>query len=411
MSSILQSRAAAAAALALASAAPAAMADSVTDWNIRAGQFVAEAKLGTPPAVRAMAVVQTATFAAVNAITRQYPPVGPQPEAAPDASVDAAVAAAHRATLTKLMPSQQPAIDAAYIAARNALPDGPAKAAGVAAGERAAALVFAARVDDFVATPDAYRPVATAGTYVPTATPAAATWPQRTPWLMPSASRFRPEAPPALTSERWARDYEEIRQLGSRNSVRRTEPQTEIARFWEYSLPSIYHGLVRSVADQPGRDVTRNARLYAAAAQAMDDALISVFDAKYHYHFWRPATAIRNGDADGHDATQRDATWTPFIDTPMHPEYPSAHSVLAASVGAVLKADTAGARMPVLSTSSPSAKGAVRQWASVEDMVREVADARVYEGVHFRFSTEVGASMGRAIGELAAERWLQPSPQ
>ena len=127
----------------------------------------------------------------------------------------------------------------------------------------------------------------------------------------------------------------------------------------------------------------------------MDDALISVFDAKYTYNFWRPVTAIRNGDQDGNDATERDAGWSAFIDNPMHPEYPSAHSILAASVGTVLQAEVGKGPMPVLSTSSPTAKGATRRWSTIEDFVQEVSVARVYEGVHFRNSTEVGTAMGR----------------
>ena len=142
----------------------------------------------------------------------------------------------------------------------------------------------------------------------------------------------------------------------------------------------------------------------------MDDALIAVFDAKYHYHFWRPATAIRNGDIDANDATEREAGWASFIDTPLHPEYPSAHAVLAGAVGAVLKTEVGTRPMPVLSTASPSAKGAVRQWTSADDLVREVAEARIYEGVHYRFSVDVGAAMGKAVGELAAQRLLA-SPQ
>jgi hypothetical protein len=224
---------------------------------------------------------------------------------------------------------------------------------------------------------------------------------------MTSATQFRPAAPPALASERWARDYNEAKELGGKTSTRRSAEQTEIARFWEYSLPAIYHGLVRSVALQPGRDVARNARLFALVAQAMDDALISVFDAKYHYNFWRPPTAIRNGDIDANDATQRDAAWASLVDVPMHPEYPSAHSALAATVGAVLKAEIGAGTMPVLSTSSPTAKGAVRRWTSVDELVREVADARVYAGIHFRAATEAGGAMGRQIGELAAAKQSQ----
>jgi len=378
----------------LAGVVPNANADVITDWNIKAGEIVTESKLGTPPAIRAMAIVQTSVYEAVNAT-------------APGASVDAAVAAANRATLTKLMASQQASIDAAYQAALAQIADGPAKTAGIAVGEQAAAAVLARRADDGALPAESHRPHTSAGTYVPTATPAVTQWSQRKPWLMASAAQFRPGPPPALTSDAWARDFNEVKSFGAKNSTRRSAEQTEIARFWEYSLPAIYHGVVRSVAQVPGRDMTQNARMFAAVAQAMDDAMISVFEAKYHYNFWRPATAIRNGDIDGNDATQREASWTSFIDAPMHPEYPSAHSILAAAVGTVLKAEIGKGPMPVLTTTSPTAKGASRRWTNLDDFTREVGDARIYEGIHYRTSTDVGIAMGKQIGALTVEKFLQ----
>jgi hypothetical protein len=380
-------------------------ADAVTDWDVRSGTIVAESGLGTPPAIRVLALAHTAVYEAVNTITGRYPGArhplrGPQ-----DASVEAAVAAAHRATLMKLMPARQASIDAAYQSAFAALAAGPARDAGVAIGERAAAAVLASRGDD-VLTPEAYRPHTTVGVYVPTASPAVPHWGRRKPWLMANASHFRPGPPPSLSGDAWARDYEEVRVLGARSSERRSAEQTAIARFWEYSLPPIYHGVVRSVATLPGREITRNARLYAAVTQAMDDAMIGVFDAKYHYNFWRPVTAIRNGDLDGHHATERDASWAPLADVPMHPEYPSAHSILAAAVGTVLRAEIGAGPTPMLGTASPTAKGAARHWTSIDDFVREVSDARIYEGIHFRTSTEVGVEMGERIGALAVVRYL-----
>jgi hypothetical protein len=373
----------------LAGAALAARADVITDWNIKAGEIVVESKMGTPPAVRAMAIVQTAVADAVA-----------RPGLARDAAaIDAAVAAAHRVTLSKLMPAQEASITAAYQAALAKITDGPAKAAGIAAGEEAAAAVLAARANDGTATPERYRPHTTAGAYVPTATAAASQWPQRKPWLLATPAQFRPAAPPALTSPTWSRDFAEVKSLGSRASTARTPEQTEIGRFWEYSLPSIYHGVVRSVAQAPGRDVARNARLFAAVAQAMDDAMIAVFEAKYHYGFWRPVTAIRHGDA-------ADAGWVSMIEAPMHPEYPSAHSILASTVGTILKAEVGRGPMPELSTSSPTAKGATRRWTSIDDFVSEVSVSRVYAGIHYRFSTEVGTAMGKQVGELAVTRLL-----
>ena len=173
-------------------------------------------------------------------------------------------------------------------------------------------------------------------------------------------------------------------------------------------MPPIYHGVVRSVATVPGREVTQNARLFAAVTQATDDALIAIFDAKYHYNFWRPVTAIRNGDIDGNDATERDPSWTPFIDTPMHPEYPCAHCILSSAVGTVLQAEIGTGPMPTLTTTSVTAKGAARSWTKIDDFMQEVANARIYDGVHYRNSTEVGTAMGKQIGELAAAKYLQP---
>jgi hypothetical protein len=225
---------------------------------------------------------------------------------------------------------------------------------------------------------------------------------------MDSAALFRPGAPPGLTSAIWARDYNEIKALGAKNSTQRTPEQTAIAKFWEATAPAVYWPVARSVAAMPGRDVTANARLLAIAAMAMDDALIAVFDAKYTYNFWRPITAIRNGDADGNDATERDPSWTPFIDTPMHPEYPCAHCIVSGSLAAVLRAEIGSGPAPTLSSSSYTAAGAVRTWKTVDEFVQEVAVARIYDGVHYRNSTEVGSAMGKQIGEVAVKSFPKP---
>jgi hypothetical protein len=381
-----------AAVLPLLGAAGGASADAVTDWNVKANDIVIEAKLGTPPAIRVMAYAQPAVHRAVAGAMKGE-------------SLDAAVASANRAVLSKLLPAQQASVDKAYEAALAAIPEGAAKATGIAIGERAAAEVFAQRAKDTVAA-EAYRPYAAPGAYVPTAAVAAPTWSSRAAWVMTSPGQFRVAAPPALTSDAWARDYNEVKDVGSRASTRRTAEQTEIARFWEYSLPAIYHGAVRAVATQPGRDPVRNARLFAAVAQAMDDAMLAVFDSKYHHNFWRPATAIRNGDIDGNDATARDAAWASLIDAPLHPEYPSAHATLAGAVGAVVAAEGDRSSLPELATSSPTAKGATRRWTSVDAFAREVAESRIYAGIHYRFSTDAGLALGRNVGDLVAARFL-----
>jgi hypothetical protein len=380
----------------LASLALAARADAITDWNQRSAQIIGEARIGTPPAVRVMALVQTAAYEAARDAARS---ASTSPQA-----VDAAIAAAHRAAFIQLLPAQRSAIDAAFQAALAAMPDDAVRTQQLAVGEQAAQRVLAERSTDMPRTPDTYRPHTAPGVYVPTVIPAVTQWPQRKPWLLERADQFRPGPPPAFSSERWARDFNEIKALGGRDSKQRSIEQTEIGRFWDYSLPAVYHGVVRSMALQPGRDVLANARLFATVAQAMDDALIAVFDAKYTYNLWRPVTAIRNGDVDGHDGTERDAAWVPLIDTPMHPEYPCAHCILAATVATLVKAEGRERSMPVLSASSPTAQGAVRSWPTADAFMQEVAQARIVGGVHYRSSTEVGLAMGQRIGEWALTR-------
>jgi hypothetical protein len=373
-----------------------ARADVVTDANAKAAE-VASKHPGTPIAVRMMAIVQVSVFEAANAITARYPASRVKITAGPGASVDAAVAAATRTALLKLMPAQRTAIDGDYEAALRLVPDGRAKTDGIAVGEQAATAVLASCADDGAVAPNAYRPHTTAGVYVPTVFPAVPHWGKRRPWVMKSGDQLRPGAPPSLTSDVWKRDLDEIKALGAKHSTRRTPEQTAIAQFWEATSPAVYWPVARSVASVPGRDVTDNARLLAVAAMAMDDALIAVFDAKYAYNFWRPVTAIRNAEGDA-----RDPGWMPFIDTPMHPEYPCAHCIVSASLGAVLEAEIGAGPAPRLSSTSPTAGGAVRTWSTVGDFVQEVALARIYDGVHYRNSTEVGTAMGKKLGSLVA---------
>ena len=382
-----------------------ATADAVTDWNQRAGDIVVNAKIGPLPAERALAIVQASVYEAVNAITQRYAVQDTKLQAAPGASVEAAVAAANRAALTQLVPSQQSAIDHIYQAALAVIADGESKAGGIAVGEKAAQAILALRAGDGAAAGESYRPFTKAGVYVPTVIPEAPQWMHRKPWLMSQPAQFRPAPPPELGSELWARDYNEVKALGAKNSRQRSAEQTAIARFWEEVMPPIYHGVVRSVANMPDREITQNARLFAAVTQASDDGLIAVFDAKYHYGFWRPVTAIRNADIDGNDATERDAAWLPFIDTPMHPEYPCAHCIVSAAVGTVLQIEIGDGQTPLLTTTSTAAGGVARSWTNLSDFMQEVADARIYDGVHYRNSGKVGSEMGRKIANLAAEKY------
>ncbi len=384
---------------------PVVKADAVTDWNKRAGDIVVDASIGPLLAERALAIVQAAVYEAVNAITQHYPISDLKLEPVPGASVEAAVSAANRVVLAQLIPDQTAVIDKAYQAAIVVIRDEAARKAGIAVGEQAAQGVLAMRADDGAFDQETYRPVTNPGIYVPTVIPEAPQWQNRKPWMMTNPAQFRPTAPPELSSERWARDYNEVKALGRFDSQVRTAEQTAIARFWEEVMPPIYHGVVRSVAAQPDRNITQNARLFATVTQASDDALIAVFDAKYHYGFWRPLTAIRNGDIDGNGATGRDFSWKPFIDTPMHPEYPCAHCIVSAAVGTVLQAEIGNNPPPVLTTVSKAAGNVSRSWTSVDDFMQEVINARIYDGVHYRNSGEVGAHMGMQVAQLAIKKY------
>ena len=385
---------------------PGAKGDAVTDWNIRACDVAGPANLDTPTANRLIAIMHTAIYEATNAITKRYPVGDLKIDAPAGASVDAAIAAAARATLVELVPLKQAEIETAYRSSLAKIPDGRSKTDGIGVGEKAAAAILQGCAGDGYNAVESYRPYTIPGVYVPTVIPLASSWPGRKPWLMTSASQFRPGPPPDLKSDVWARDFNESKAIGRKNNSTRTAEQTDIARFWESTGPTIYHGVIRSVADRPGREITRNARFLLAITQAMDDAIIAVFDAKYHYNFWRPITAIRNADIDGNDATTRDPSWTPFINTPMHPEYPCAHCIVSGTVGTVLQAEIGNGPMPVLATTSSTANNSKRTWMKIEDFMQEVANGRIYDGVHFRTSTEIGTAMGRQIGKLAVAKYL-----
>jgi hypothetical protein len=374
-----------------------ARADVVTDWADMTTEIADEG----PNTIRTMALAQNAVYEAVNAVTARYPRDRVELVSAQGASVEAAVAAASRAVLLQEAPALKDRIDAAYARTLAAIAEGEARTRGVGVGERAAADVLSKHSHDLDAI-EPYRPVTSPGVYIPTTIPTGWSLGQHRPWFMKSAAQFRPGPPPALKSEPWARDYNEIKAVGSATSTVRTPEQTEIARFWATNLPDVHLGLARSVASAPGREVTRNARLYAAVAAAMNETETSVFEAKYHYLFWRPITAVRNGDRDDNSATERDADWVPLIATPMQPEYPCAHCMLAAAITTVLRAEAGGNSALNLSTTSNTARGVTRRWTSTDAVVQEVSMARIWAGVHYRTSTEAGNHMGEQVGALVA---------
>jgi hypothetical protein len=372
-------------------------ADTLADWSDKTTEIATDG----PNTIRTMALAQNAVYEAVNAITSRYPRDRVDFGPANGASIDAAIAAASRSVLLHEAPALKTQIEAAYQKAIGAIADDGARSRGISIGERAAADVLAKHTDD-VGPVEPYRPLTTAGVYVPTTFPLGYAVAQHRPWFLKSAAQLRPGPPPALKSALWARDYNEVKAVGAVESTVRTSEQTQMARFWATSLPDVHMGIVRSVATAPGREVTRNARLYAAVTAALNDTEIAVFEAKYHYQFWRPITAIRNGDRDSNDATERDPDWTPLIVTPIQPEYPCAHCMVASTIATVIRADVGKEPMPTLSTTSNTLRGVTRHWTRTEDVVQEVSNARIYDGVHYRNSAEVGTRMGGQVGALVA---------
>jgi hypothetical protein len=244
---------------------------------------------------------------------------------------------------------------------------------------------------------------------VPTALPIGVEQAQARPWLMQRADQFRPPAPPALASAEWARDFDEVKDLGGRASDKRSTEQTEVARFWIVVWPQSWSPIVKQLSAAPGRTPVQNARLFTLTSLAAADAFIAVFDAKYAHNAWRPITAIRNADLDGNEATAPAPNWLPLVDTPPHPEYPCAHCIVAGAVATVLEAEFGRGRIAPLAMSSPTAPGVTRRWERIADIVTEISNARVWGGIHYRHSTRVGEQMGRSIGELALARHLQPA--
>jgi len=381
----------------------AARADLVGDWNEKVMSAGVQAR--QPPYVqaRSAAIVHVAMFEAVNAIEPRYRSYKVLMPASPGASLEAAVAAAAHVAMTRLYPDQAQGTDAFYVTSTAAIPEGASKAEGIRIGEYVAGEIVAIRAADGADAPSRYRPSTTPGTYVPTAIPVGTSWGSVTPFALRSPSQFRPRPPYSLESPEWVRDYNETRRMGGTVGSARTAEQSEVARFWELPGSPLHNPVLRQLAARAKLDLLDNARLHALYAIAVADSNIAVFDAKYTYNFWRPVTAIRNG---GIAVGDGDDTWESFIPTPPHPEFPCAHCIQAGAGAGVLEAFF-GDRVAFTLTSS-TAPGVTRTFASLSDFVRESIDARVYGGVHYRTSGEVGAAMGRGIAEFTVRTQLTP---
>ena len=394
--------------LVMALAQPAA-ADVITDWNVTALVVMKAANTGGNPATRNLAMMHVAMSDAVNSVQNKYAVYLPAGMPAPGASVEAAAAAAAKAILLQQVPGQKAAIEQAFEASIKGVPDGAARRDGIAIGEKCAAAVIAERASDGTSAPDTYRPVTSPGAWIPTVPPLFAEYARARPWVMKSADQMRPPPPPDLKSERYARDYNETREMGAAKSARRTAEQTEAVKFWtQANFGPVWQDAARILSEEKKLTVAENARLFALLNMGIANSFVIDWDAKFTYNFWRPVTAIRNGDQDGNDATERDAGWTPLNANPMHPEYPSQAAIIAGvSVGILEAVFGANPPTPVVATDVNDRK-IQRRYANIGELAGEINSVRVWGGIHFRTSLEVGYDMGRKIAVYLVENSLKP---
>jgi hypothetical protein len=383
-----------------------ASADVITDWDQKAIEIVAPGMPSTH-SQRIVAIMHAAMFDALNSIERRYQPYIAQLPASPTTSKDAAAAVAAATVLTKLLSGSGDELKVALATYLARLPDNEAKSDGIKLGQAVAGKILEARAGDGADSPDAYRPKTSPGVYVPTPITVASMWPNVTPFALKSPSQFRPGPPPPLGSEQWATDYNEIKDLGGKASTKRSARQTEDARFWLVTGPPAYHPIARQLVVSKKMDVMDSARFMALVAMAEADAYIAVMDGKYHYDFWRPITAIRNGNLSGNPAVSLEAAWQPIDSTPLHPEYPCAHCICGATLAAVVETLFDTADVAEVTMTSATAPGVSHRWTNLWAVSKEVSEARIWAGFHYRFSTRAGEDMGRKVGQYVAANILK----
>ena len=387
-----------------------ARADTVTDWNQTAIEVMKVANSAGNPWSRTLAMVHVAMSDAINAVQNRYTRAVAMGPAVAGASAEAAAATAARHILPQLYPNQKALIEEAYAASLQAVPDGAAKHAGVALGEQVAKAVQADRAEDGTTAPDTYRPYTTPGVWVPTTPPLFEQYARAKPWGLKSADQFRPGPPPPLSSALYARDYNETKTLGGSTSTARTPEQTAAVKFWtQVNIGPAWQAAARQLSAAKGLPLAENARLFALLNMGTANTFINDWDAKFTYNFWRPVTAIRNGDRDDNDTTERDPSWTPLNATPMHPEYPSQAAIVAGVAVGVLEA-VFGPQPPIpfMATDLLDPK-LTRQFTTIAQLAEEHKEVRIWGGIHFRNSLEVGYDMGKKIAAYLVDTVITPT--
>ncbi len=380
-----------------------ASADEIVRWNRVATDAAAAAQTDPMTESRIFTILHIAIHDAVNAIDRRYEPYRAQTLLVPGASTDAAIAAAAHATLIQLMPAAKSTFDAAYEEALQKIADGEAKKRGLEIGRQAAATILAARKNDGSDQTVTRAPGTKPGEYRPTPpdfTPAFfAHWANVTPFVMKSSAQFRPVPPPAINSAQAVADLKEVKSIGAEKSVTRTAEQSEIARFWYENSTQGWNRIAREVAIAQELNVVENARLFALVNLAMADGFIGGFEAKYHYNYWRPATAIRETG---------DSSWINYLWTPPVPDYPSTHMVLGTAAAAVLERFFGTDFVNFTMTSGAPYPGITRKFWSFSEAARENGASRVLAGIHFSTAVNAGYLQGSRIGAWVFEQALRP---
>jgi len=389
-------------------------ADVVLDWNAHAAQATVTIGRQVPPrALIRLAMVHLAIYDAVNAIEGEpFESYGSVPTVDRPASAAAAVAAAAHDVLVALFPLQADDLDFKYSESIDALPDDISRVNGIAVGQRAASAILAIRSQDGRDARVDYVPGSGPGVWVPTPPAFLAAQAPETPFVQPfalrAASQFRPEPPLDLGSEEWARDYNEVKALGSAIGSSRTPEQTDIARFWSDNPPLQWNRAWRALSVAKGLGLADNARYFAMLTAASADALIACWDAKYFYNLWRPVTAIRAGDSDGNPDTAPDPSWIGLIVTPNHPEYPAAHGCFSGASTQTLNhffgTDEIGLSIDstIVGVVNP-----VRTYSRFSEALAEVLEARIYGGMHYRNSTRVGAHIGTQVSRFTTRHFFR----
>ncbi len=397
--------------LTMALSATQASADVITEWNQAATDLMRTIGIVGSPAARSMAMMNVAMSDAVNSVRGRYTRFIAQIPLASNASAEAAASAAAKDALLRLFPAQKARIEEVYAVTLKGIPDGAAKSTGIAVGEQIAAAVYADRSNDAVNSPDNYRPITTPGVWIPTTPPLFPEYATAKPWGMKGADQFRPGPPPQLSSILYARDYNETRTLGSKTSVKRTPQQSEAVRFWSTgTFARSWNEAASQLSAAKGLDLADNARLFALLTVGIADVTIADRDGKFHYNFWRPVTAIRNGDRDDNGATERDAGWLPSTPTPMSPEYPSGAAIIGGVAAAVLESVFGAGSVPRFAITDIADSRVVREFDSIAKLAEEQRDVRIWGGIHFRNSLEVGDAMGRKIADHLVANYLKPTP-